>query len=146
MQRAPDILLSIRMLLKLYEQILSEIPTDYKLSLMEIKIISFLHNNPGQDTIGDIAELRRLPKGNVSQGVESLVQKSLLVRTPDKADRRKVHLSLTSNAAPLVTEIEKTKDIFVARAYEGLSEEEIEQFCQITQHVMKNAARWLERK
>lgn len=143
---ATDILLSIRTLMKLYEQTLSEIKTDCRLSLMEINIISFLHNNPGKDTIGDIAELRMLPKGNVSQGVESLVQKSLIRRTPDKADRRKIHLTLTSQAYPLVEEIEEAKRLFFLRAYDGFSAEETALFFQLNNRIAENARKWLERK
>ena len=42
----------------------------------------------------DIVERRMLPKGNVSAGVETLVQKGLLMRRQDQTDRRKIHLSL----------------------------------------------------
>ena len=45
--------------------------------------------------MADIVELRMLLKGNVSQAVESLIQKSLLKREQNKEDRRKIHLSLT---------------------------------------------------
>ena len=45
---------------------------------MEIKIISFLYNNPEKDTAADIAELRMLPKRNISKAVESLIKKGFL--------------------------------------------------------------------
>lgn len=54
----------------------------YRLTLIEATIISFLQNNPGKDTAADIVELRMLSKGNVSQAVESLMQKALLRREP----------------------------------------------------------------
>lgn len=146
MKRVTSILLSIRSLMKLYEQISGEVHTDYRLSQMEIKIITFLHNNPGKDTIGDIAELRMLPKGNVSLGVESLVQKSLLERTPDKTDRRKIHLSLTADAAPLAAAIEETNALFQERIFEGFTQEEILQYSRMNDRVMENAKKWLERK
>lgn len=146
MNEVTNMLLSIRSLMKLYEQTLGEVHNDYRLSQMEIRIISFLHNNPGRDTIGDIAELRMLPKGNVSQGVEALVQKSLLERTSDKADRRRVHLSLTAAASPLVEEIEQAKKIFQGRLFEGFTPEEIEQYTALNDRLMSNAKKWLERK
>lgn len=60
---------------KMHEQKLKELCRQYNLSLIEAKIIAFLHNNPSKDTAGDIAELRMLSKGNVSQAVDLLCQK-----------------------------------------------------------------------
>ena len=51
--------------------------------MMEATIITFLRNNPNVDTAADIAELRMLSKGQVSQAVESLVRKGLVRRQPD---------------------------------------------------------------
>ena len=70
---------------------LKDICNNYQLTIIEATIISFLYNNPGKDTAADIVELRMLSKGNVSQAVESLIQKSLLKREQDKEDRRKIH-------------------------------------------------------
>ena len=63
---------------KMHEQKLKELCRQYDLSLIEAKIIAFLHNNPTKDTAGDIVELRMLSKGNVSQAVDLLCQKGLL--------------------------------------------------------------------
>lgn len=63
---------------KMHEQMLKELCRQYDLSLIEAKIIAFLHNNPTKDTAGDIAELRMLSKGNVSQAVDLLCQKGFL--------------------------------------------------------------------
>ena len=63
---------------KIHEQMLKELCRQYDLSLIEAKIIAFLHNNPTKDTAGDIAELRMLSKGNVSLAVDLLCQKGIV--------------------------------------------------------------------
>ena len=68
---ASDMRLLMRCVTKLYEQCLENIRGEYGLSQIEIAIIGFLYNNPGKDTAAEMVELRRLPKGNVSQGVEA---------------------------------------------------------------------------
>ena len=83
MNRTTDLLLCIRKIVKLYDSMLKPVCDHYRLTLIEANIISFLQNNPGKDTAGDIAELRMLSKGNVSQAVESLIQKALLQRQQD---------------------------------------------------------------
>ena len=78
MNQITGLLLCIRKTVKLYESMLKPVCDHYRLTLIEADIISFLQNNPGKDTAGDIVGLRMLSKGNVSQAVESLIQKSLL--------------------------------------------------------------------
>ena len=106
MQNPGDLRLLVRSMNKLYDQCMDGIRRKHGLSQIEIIIVSFLHNNPSRDTAGDIALFRMRPKGNVSQGVDSLIQKRLLARFPDGADRRKIHLKLTEMALPIVEEIE----------------------------------------
>lgn len=60
-----DFLTMIRRIIKLHEGMLKEVCEHYQLALIEANIISFLYNNPGRDTAGDIVELRMLAKGNV---------------------------------------------------------------------------------
>lgn len=117
-------LVQFRQLNKLYECMLKEICRRHKLTLIETTIISFLYNNPGRDTAADIVELRMLSKGNVSQAVELLIQKSLLKRIPDENDRRRIHLELLPDAIPITNEIDTIKETFRTELFHGFSKEE----------------------
>lgn len=141
-----NILLSVRGIIKFYDQYMEAVRIQYQLSHIEITIISFLHNHPGRDTARDICEMRMLPKGNVSQGVESLIQKGLLFRTPDEQDRRRIHLSLTESSIPIVQEIEHSKEEFAKELFHGLTAEEIALYRKITDTIVENTKKGLERK
>ena len=54
------LLLLYRRIQKLYDRHMDDIRKSFSLSRIEITIISFLHNNPGLDTAGDIAEYRNV--------------------------------------------------------------------------------------
>lgn len=97
------------------------------LAPLEATILGFLHNNPTKDTAAEIAECRLLAKGNVSIAVESLIQKGLLRRRQDREDRRKIHLSLTPQAAPAVQAIDRLDQRFWQRLFRGFSQEELAQ-------------------
>ena len=114
-----DVVLFHRSSLKLYDSLLKEICDSCDLSGLELTIISFLHNNPEYDTAKDISVFRMIPKGNVSQGVNSLMEKGLLLRSPDANDRRKIHLSLTERSIPLVEKVENAK-LIAAKAADQL--------------------------
>ena len=111
----------------------------HKLTLIETTIISFLYNNPGRDTAADIVELRMLSKGNVSQAVELLIQKSLLKRIPDENDRRRIHLELLPDAIPITNEIDTIKETFRTELFHGFSKEEEEQLEFLNRKLMENA-------
>lgn len=135
---ATDFLFNISRIVKLHESMLKSVCEEYNLTLIEAKVISFLHNNPGKDTAADIAELRMLQKSNVSQAVEILFQKSMISREQDKSDRRKIHLSLTPKAYPITVSIDKISKKFHEKIFMGLSENEFETFVAINEKIKEN--------
>ena len=145
MHRSTALLTNIRRIIKLYDSMLRPVCAHYELTAIEVTIISFLYNNPGKDTAADIAELRMLPKSNISQAVESLIQKSLLLRRQDTGDRRRIHLSLTSSAAPITKEIELVRKSFLEQVLRGFSEEERELLAQFNDRIAENTKTETER-
>lgn len=146
MRRRTDFLMTIRRIVKLHESMLKEVCEQYQLSLIEANVISFLYNNPGKDTAADIVELRMLSKGNVSQAVESLIQKSLLQRRTDTQDRRKIHLSLLPEAKPITEAMEAVREAFQSEIFYGLSQEEQELFEKINDRIVQNTKNAVKRR
>lgn len=146
MIRAENILIIARGITKLYEQYVDELRSENKLSYLEIAIIVFLHNNPGQDTASDIAQTHLLQKGNVSQGVESLIKKSLIKRIPDTNDRRRIHLALTDHALPIIKEIENQRSKLLDTIFNGFTDEELDLYASFNERVHKNIISGLEGK
>ena len=129
----------------MYEGTLRYVCEKYGLTQTEADVISFLHNNPGLDTAADIVELRGLSKGNVSQSVESLIQKSLLRRSQDTRDRLRIHLSILPEAAPITAEIERFRTMFKEQLLAGFTDEERRQYSQMNARVLKNSAAMTEK-
>ena len=128
MRNTTNFLTNFRRTIKLYDTMLKEICGAYHLTMIEANIISFLYNNPGKDTAGDIVELRMLSKGNVSTAVEALIQKHLIEREQDKTDRRRIHLYLLPAAEPITNRISEIREQFSEEILFGFSEEERKQF------------------
>ena len=133
-----DFLMHIRLTMKLQEQMLKNICEKWRLTITEGKVITFLYNNPGKDTAADITELRMLSKGNVSQAVESLIQKGLLTRSADQNDRRTIHLSLLSPAKEITNAIHVMQKNLYGQIFNGLSEEDLKIYERINQKIMEN--------
>ena len=147
MNRTTEYLANIRRIIKLHESMLKEyVCQEYAMTLAEATVISILYNNPEKDTAADIVELRMLQKSNVSQAVDALVKKSLLVRKQDEEDRRKIHLSLTEKAEPVVETVEKVCREFHEEVFCGISPEKLDTFSEVNERIGENVQKAIERR
>lgn len=115
-----------------------------KLTMREVNVLLFLANNPDYDTARDISFFRGMSKSQVSQAVELLWAEGLLQRTPDEADRRIVHLSITAEGLPLAQECQRIQENCGARLLDGLTPEQIAQLKIFLNTVLDNGARLAE--
>lgn len=146
MAGATDFLMTVHGMVKLHDRMIKMICGKYQLTLIEGKIISFLHNNPEKDTAGDIVELRKLSKGNVSLAVDSLIQKGMLEREQDQKDRRKIHLSLLAKAKPITDLIESTQNEFEKELFRGFSEEDRRVYIKLNDRMVENTMNAMKRR
>lgn len=146
MKRTADTLLLMRGISKFYDTFLEEPRRRYSLSQIEVKILSFLSNNPDKDTAAEISYIRMLPKGNVSQAVDSLIKKGLILRIIDEHDKRKYHLKLTEKSVEITADIDRANDAYFEYVYQGFSAEEMELYMQMNQKILKNVLEGLEVK
>lgn len=145
MRKTTEVFMGLRSLFRLYDKMLKRVCTEHELTVVEADIISFLQNNPEKDTAADIVELRGLSKGAVSKAVECLIQKSLLERIPDTADRRKIHLKIMPAAGPVTESINEVREEFVDTVLEGFTKEELEMQNQFLGRLFENTKRAIEK-
>lgn len=129
---------------KFYDRQFADFSARNGLSMREIHVLLFLANNPGHDTARDISELRGLSKSQVSQAVELLASEGFLLRTPDEADRRVVHLSITPAGLPLARECQAIQTACGQRLLAGLSEEQEQQLALLLGTVLDNGSHLTE--
>ena len=141
-----EILQNVQLVMQLFERSANSLAQKYGLLPMEMSVLMLLINNPGRDTASDIVELRMLPKANVSKAVEGLIQKKLLVRRPDAADRRRVHLLLTPAGAAMTAEVEALRDVFATDLFWGFTPRQREEYAALNARIIENAQKALERK
>ena len=141
-----ELLQNVQVVMQLLDHSARSLTEKYGLSQGEANVLMFLVNNPGRDTATDIVELRMLPKANVSKAVEGLIQKKLLVRRPDAADRRRVHLLLTPAGAAMTAEVEALRDVFATDLFLGFTPRQREEYAALNARIIENAQKALERK
>ena len=123
---------------KYYYKQFSGLMEETGLSMREFHVLLFLINNPGCDTAREVTELRGLVKSQVSQAVELLCAKALLLRKTDAADRRVVHLTLTEAGLALAKQAQTLQSRCYARLLEGFTPQEEAQFHDLLARVLDN--------
>lgn len=122
-----------------YEACFSAFLDREALTMRDLHVLLFLANNPGRDTARDVAELRGLPKSQVSGAVELLAARGLLRRLPDQTDRRVVHLILTEPGTILGREAQEIQAACAQAVFAPLTAAEAEQFQALLEKVLKGA-------
>lgn len=139
-----EMMSGFQMVSKLYEKHFHTIREKYHVTQIEIDILAFLTNNPTYDTASDIVKYRMLPKANVSQAVELLIQKNMLKRTPDEKDRRKIHLKAQKESEELLADILTEQNIFLESLFDGIPQGEREQYMRLYHRMLDNVKKGLK--
>lgn len=96
----------------------------FNLNLVQFDILR--HIRRGVHSVADLAERQQISRPAISQAVDSLVEKGLVSRTPEAADRRYVRLELTDRGEALVGELFTKNRAWMAEKLNVLSDEELE--------------------
>lgn len=144
MKTVLEIISSFRNAGRFYEKMFDGIRGEFSVTQAEINVLAFLKNNPQYDTASDIVIYRQLPKANVSQAVELLVQKNMLRRRSDEKDRRKIHLELLPESEEILKRILEVQKWFDERMLDGVSQEHRKIFAETMLQISKNLLGELE--
>lgn len=133
-------LVTIRLTLKrLYAQEMSALMRSSGLTLHGTGRAAVHANNPGYDTAAEIVQLRALTKSHVSRAVDRLTALGLIEQRRDDRNRRRVHLLLTPQAMPIVSEGKAIQQRFTDILTAGLSAEDQKALERIMLTVSRNA-------
>ena len=97
-----DYLIISKKTITAYNKTCESVLEKYDISQVSFDILMFLTNNPEYVTAQDISEIKGIKKNLVSIHVEKLVRAGLLKRGFVSGDRRKVSLSCTEKARPII--------------------------------------------
>ncbi len=123
---------------QLLESRIARIREKYNLRKVDVEVLYYLSKCDGRDTSKDIKEISPLTKSHISQAVDRLKEMQLLDMTPDRTDRRCIHLSLTPRARQIVAEINDAWEDLRRIIFAGIREEDLQLFDQIAAKIRAN--------
>ncbi|MFO7749929.1 MAG: MarR family transcriptional regulator [Desulfobacteraceae bacterium] len=97
--------------------------------------VLMLIQHRGKVSVKELARSLLVTPPSASVMVEKLVDKKLLVRTPCLEDRRKVDISLSSEAARKIDEIESITLSAFVELVEELGPETTEKWCEVLEQI-----------
>lgn len=106
---------------------------------MAFDILIFLSVNPELCTAKDINRRYGFKENILSVNINKLVSEGYLERRPVEGDRRKVRLSLTEKARPIITRGNRAVEEFNLLIREGITPEELDIFFKCLRIAGENA-------
>lgn len=129
---------NLNQLKKVYAQQMGQVCTAWNLTMSEVEVLLFLHENPAADRSTDIVTYQAATKSQVSMSVNHLEELGFLTKLADAVDRRIVHLRLTQQAADVVNAAVRQYNRFSERILAGVTEEELAVFWEISRKINEN--------
>lgn len=120
----PSVFLTVsRRIMQAYNRQCEPILETYGLPQVSFDILMFLSNHPENLTAQEICEIRHIRKNLVSVHVEKLVSAGLLSRSSVEGDRRKIALSPTERAEPIIRAGHRMQESFFEALSVGIDED-----------------------
>ena len=123
---------------KLLEEQIIELRRKYNMKKAELEILYFLSRCGKQNTSTDIHHQLMMNRGHISQAVDSLCKRNYIIAVPDEKDRRYVHYELQDSAKEIIAEMTRVREDINNRIWEGISEEEMKIFREVSSKIRKN--------
>lgn len=95
------------------------------------------HIRKGRGSVSELATVRQISRSAISQAVDVLVDKGLIVRQTKAEDRRYVTLALTKNGNDLLNAIFEKNRIWMMEKMASLSQEELNNVIQAMELLKK---------
>ena len=95
------------------------------------------HIRKGRGSVSELAEVKQISRSAISQAVDVLVDKGLILRQTKAEDRRYVTLELTKNGNDLLNAIFEKNRIWMTEKLASISQEELSNVIQAMELLKK---------
>ena len=123
---------------RVYERKCEPLMKKYDLRKIELDVLFFLHSYESFDTAKDIVNQKCLSKAHVSKAIENLAERRFVMTSSNSQDRRCVHLSITTEADPILAEMESLWQELERCMYRNVSVDERTVFTSVLNKIARN--------
>lgn len=109
-----------------------------------LDMLLFLANNPDNNTSSEVCAYLHMKPGIVSFHADKLSEEGFIERETSLSDRRKLHLSPTKKALPIIERGRIMQEEFRLKMMNGLDEERVTEFVNSIESIEKNLENIIE--
>lgn len=128
----------IQIMRKVHSNLLAKIASKYEINECEIMILVFLNETPEENMASDIVKHLMISKAHVSGLVNNLENQGYIIRENDYKDKKKIHLSITEKAKPIIKDVQKKKKEMKTKVFDGVTEKEAEVMKSVLNKIKNN--------
>ncbi|MGN0482315.1 MAG: MarR family winged helix-turn-helix transcriptional regulator [Lachnospiraceae bacterium] len=129
---------------RLLESRFGEIKKTYDLKKVDIEVLFFLSQCKEENTPTDIYKRLRLNRGHISQAIDNLCKRNLIIPVPDESDRRYMHYTVSETATAIIDDIAKIRRDMEKKMFQGITQEELQIYKRISEKIAANIRGMLE--
>lgn len=123
---------------RLLESQFTAIRTKYDLKKIDIEVLFFLSKCNDENTPTDVYKRLKLNRGHVSQAIDILAKRGLIIAIPDRYDRRYMHYTISENAREIIREISIVRKNLDKQIFKGVTEKELLIYKEISEKIVRN--------
>lgn len=139
-----NLLLNGHYLRKLHDKYIQVVCEKFDMPKIEIDILLFLHYNPTLDTAKDMVKYRFFSKSHISKALDHLQENGYVSTQREENDRRKVHLTIRSEAHPTIEEAINRQEMLKKKLSENFTDYEKKLINELIDKFMLNVQKALE--
>jgi DNA-binding MarR family transcriptional regulator len=106
------------------------------ISYLHLETLRFIHEQ-GKPTMSDVAEYLKIAPPSATALVNAFAKDEVIDRTPDKADRRVVRLTLSKKGKELLKQAMKQREKAFTRVIASLSGKDCEELSRILKIIIR---------
>ena len=104
---------------------------DFMLGRQQAMILFYIYENKGLSSVKAIAKKLNVTPGAITQFVDGLVEKKLVIREENSKDRRSINIILAPETEEKFNSFRQTYLINASQSFTGLSDDELTQFIKL---------------
>jgi DNA-binding MarR family transcriptional regulator len=108
---------------------------DFMLGRQQVMILFFIYENKGLASVKAIAKKLNVTPGAITQFVDGLVEKKLVIREENSRDRRSINIILAPDVEEKFNSFRQTYLTNASRSFTGLSDMELVEFIKLLEKI-----------
>jgi DNA-binding MarR family transcriptional regulator len=113
---------------KIYDNSYDDLRKKYGLTMNEIMFLLYLDKHQMKNTAREVVDDLMTTKSHISKSIDSLAKENIIIRIPDKYDKKIIRLFINKNAENILNDLKERENLITKTITKGISKENMATF------------------